>query len=98
MPADTANICLVVLWEGEIREAARALRVANDAMKAAHDAETAGNEPNHEGLDVALGAAFRACWTALYHEALLGDRPVSVLVGTLPFGAAQISEGGDPID
>lgn len=65
MPPQEANATIVILWEDELRVAAKALHV----MQAVSDDEASTKEQVHK----AVADALDACWAALYHAGLLDD-------------------------
>ena len=77
--ADKAIITLIVLYEEELRKAARLLAQAFDLPKEAPDAD----------VSRALHSALQACRVALYHPGLLDDTAIVMLTTEAARGIAK---------
>lgn len=77
-----SKIKLVVLWEHELREAARRIKALNDAW----DAQKEKGEGEDEVLTAMLGETIRACHVALYH---LVENPEAGTIAVLDAAKAK---------
>lgn len=67
-----ATQTIVILWDSELRIAARAMKAMNDAIAA-----------KSENVGPLADAAIRACWAALYHAAV-ADEGTPIVVAHHP--------------
>jgi len=68
MPAKIRTQTIVILWEHEIRIAAKALH------------KLKGKKVKPEDLTDAL----KACWAAIYHPDLVQDKPLTIMSASEP--------------
>jgi len=76
MPAKIKTQTVVILWEHEIRIAAKALHKLRGKEASAQDAAD----------------ALKACYAAIYHPDLVQDSPLTIMAANYPMKAQEEGE------